>query len=148
VVFGHFDSLTDQVQAGELVPLLQVTLADDSGVQAPKLGGPEGAARQRAAWSGLSPDAADDAAAELSAIVGAGRLVVAPKGLPEPLAACLDATLAQILRSDELSAAAARAQLGIDPLDGAAARREVLAAEGALSRFEPLIRAAVEQARR
>lgn len=147
VVFGHFDSVQDQVQAGELLPLLQLTLAEGSGVEAPKLGGPAGMARQRADRSGRSLAEADDAAAALSAIVGAGRLVVAPKSLPEPLAACLDTTLAQILDSDELAAAAARAQLGIAPLDGAAARREVLAAEAALPRFEPLIRAAVEQAR-
>ncbi|MDX1381898.1 MAG: hypothetical protein R3233_12290, partial [Xanthomonadales bacterium] len=147
VVFGHFDSVTDQVQAGELVPLLQVTLAQGSGVDAPKLGGPEGAARLRAAQSGRTPEAAVEAAAELSAIVGAGRLVVAPKDLPEALAACLDTTLAQVLGSPEFAAAAERAQLGIEPLDGGAARREVLAAERALPIFEPLIRAAVEQAR-
>jgi len=148
VVFGHFDSVSDQVQAGELLPLLQVTLAQGSGVDAPELGGPEGVARQRAARSGRTPEAAVKAAAELSAIVGAGRLVVAPRDLPAALATCLDATLAQVLSSRELAAAAERAQLGVEPLDGAAARRELLAAEDALPRFEPLIRAAVEQARR
>jgi len=148
VVFGHFDSLLDQVQAGELLPLLQLTLAEGSGVEAPQLGGAEGAARQRAAQSGRTPAQAEDEAAALSAVVGAGRLVVAPRELSEPLAACLDASLAQVLGNTEVAAAARRAQLGIEPLDGAEALREVLAAKHALPRFEPLIRAAVEQAKR
>jgi hypothetical protein len=63
------------------------------------------------------------------------------------LAACLDTSLSRILASAELRAAAERAQLGIEPRNGREAQAEVLDGARALARFEPLIRAAVEQAR-
>jgi hypothetical protein len=148
VVFGHFDSVESQVEAGELLPLLQLTTATGSGVDVPRLAGPGGEARRRAAVTGHSPDEAAGAAEALAAIVGAGRLVVGPPALASPLAACLEASLWQVLTSVELAAAAERAQLGIDPQDADAARRQVLEAEAALPRFERLVQAAVEQARR
>lgn len=147
VVVGHLDSVQGQVQAGELLPLLQLTTAPGSGLEAPRLAGPDGLARQRAAAAGRPADQAVEDADALAALVGAGRLVVAPPGLAEPLAGCLDAILGETLGSAELSAAAQRARLGIDPLDGSAARDEVLKGAQALARFEPLVRAAVERAR-
>jgi tripartite-type tricarboxylate transporter receptor subunit TctC len=148
VVFGHFDSVESQVEAGELLPLLQLTTASGSGVDVPRLAGAEGEAARRAIAMGRNPEEAATAAAALAAVVGAGRLVVGPPALPEPLAACLESALWRVLTGEELAAAARRAQLGIDPLDAAAARRQVLEAEAALPRFEPLVQAAVEQARR
>lgn len=151
VVFGHLDSVQSQVEAGELVPLLQLTTAPmngtGSGIDAPRLAGADGQARQHAIRTGRSPGEAEAAAGALAAIVGAGRLVVAPPALPGPLAACLEASLARVLASPEFAVAANRAQLGIDSRDGATARAEVLEAEAALPRFEKVIRAAVEQAR-
>jgi tripartite-type tricarboxylate transporter receptor subunit TctC len=148
VVFGHFDSVESQVEAGELLPLLQLTTASGSGVDVPRLAGAEGEAARRAVELGRSPEEAAAAAAALAAVVGAGRLVVGPPALPEPLAACLESALWRVMTGEELAAAARRAQLGIDPLDAAAARLQVLEAEAALPRFEPLVQAAVEQARR
>ena len=148
IVFGHFDSVQGQVDAGELVPLLQLTTVPGRRVDVTRLAGPDGAARRYAAAAGRSPDEAADGAAALAAIVGAGRLVVGPRALPEPLANCFESALARVLSSTELALAAERAQLSIDPLDGATARLQVLEAEAEIPRFEALIRAAVEQARR
>ena len=147
IVVGHYDSVHSQVQAGELVPLLQLTGGGSSALAVPRLASPDGLARQRATFAGRSPEQAAEDAAALAALVGAGRLVVAPPGLPGPLAACLDAAFGKILGSAEFKAAAERARLGVDPLDGRAARTEVLAAAQALTRFETLVRAAVERAR-
>jgi tripartite-type tricarboxylate transporter receptor subunit TctC len=152
VVFGHFDSVQGQVAAGELVPLLQLTTPPSKGVgsdvEAPLLARPDGLALRYAAVTGRTPEAAGRVAADLAAIVGAGRLVVAPRSLPESLTACLERTLAAVLASTELMVAAERAKLGIDPRDGEAARLDVLRAERAVQHFEPLIRAAVERTRR
>jgi hypothetical protein len=155
VVVAHFDFVQGPVRDGELVPLLQLTSApaDDAEsaspgtLDAPRLAGPDGLARQRAAATGRSPEQAAEEAAALAALVGAGRLAVAPPGLPPGLAACLDKTLDSILGSAELRTAAERAQLGIEPRNGDQALAEVLAGARALARFEPVIRAAVEQAR-
>jgi tripartite-type tricarboxylate transporter receptor subunit TctC len=155
VVVAHLDSVQGQVRDGELVPLLQLTTVPASAVpgsaastlDVPRLAGPDGLARQRATATGRAPEQAEEEAAALAALVGAGRLAVAPSGLPQALAACLDATLGAILASTELRAAAERAQLGIAPLNGRAAQVEVLEGAHALARFDTLIRAAVEQAR-
>jgi hypothetical protein len=144
---GHYDSVHGQVKAGELVPLLQLTDGGGNALVAPRLAGPDGLARQRATLTGRSAEQAAEDAAALAALVGAGRLAVAPPGLPAPLAACLDAALGQILGSTGFKAAAERARLGVDPLGGRAARADVLAAAQALARFETLVRTAVERAR-
>jgi tripartite-type tricarboxylate transporter receptor subunit TctC len=147
VVVGHLDSLQGQVQAGELLPLLQLTDSAASGATAPRLAGADGLARQRAAATGRDPEQAVEESAALAALVGAGRLVVAPAGLPEELAGCLDAVFLRVLGSAEFAAAARRARLGVEPLDAGAARAQLADAVRALARFEPLVRAAIEQAR-
>jgi tripartite-type tricarboxylate transporter receptor subunit TctC len=151
VVASHFDSVQGPMRDGELVPLLQLTSAPingaGSGLEVPRLAGPGGVARPRAAATGRSPEQAAEEADALAALVGAGRLVVAPRGLPPALAACLDTGLGVVLGSAGLRAAAERAQLGIEPRNGREAQAEVLDGARALARFERLIRAAVEQAR-
>ena len=66
-------------------------------------------------------------ASDLAAVIGAGRLVVAPARLPEPIASCLETALGEVLQSDDLLQAADRARLGIDYQDSAAAHRGLLA---------------------
>jgi len=155
IVVATFDSVQGPVRDGELVPLLQLTgvpavdaeNAAPGTLDAPRLAGPDGLALQRAAATGRSPEQAAEEAAALAALVGAGRLAVAPPGLPPELAACLDETLGTILGSAELRTAAERAQLGIQPRTGREALAEVLEGARALARFDSLVQAAVERAR-
>jgi hypothetical protein len=127
---------------GELVPLLQLTSAlingAGSGLEVPRLAGPDGVARQRAAATGRSPEQAVEEADALAALVGAGRLVVAPRGLPPALAACLDTSLGVVLESAELQAAAERAQLGSNRGTAAKRRRKCWTGRG-LARFDALV---------
>jgi tripartite-type tricarboxylate transporter receptor subunit TctC len=151
IVVATFDSVQGPVRDGELVPLLQLTSGLMSGagsnLEVPRLAGPDGLARQRAAVTGRSPEQAAEEAAALAALVGAGRLVVAPSGLPHALAACLDSSLGEILASAELRAAAERAQLGIEPRNGRQALAEVREGARALARFDTVVRTVVERAR-
>jgi len=147
IFLGNFDSVSGQVQAGELIPLLQLTAPAQNSVHVPDLGGPTGIASQRASATGRTPAQAAQLADELAAIVGAGRLVVAPPALPPRLAACLQDTLGQILQSAELVVAARQAKLDIDYQDSAAAYRGLLAGSSAVEQFHDLIKAAIEQAR-
>lgn len=144
---GSFDSFSSQVHAGELIPLLQLTVPADSKLDVPQLGGPEGIASQRAVATGRTPAQAEQLASDLAAIMGAGRLVVAPLSLPSQLAACLEGALGQVLQSAELVAAAQRAQLGIDYQDSASAHRGLQAGARGVEQFHDLIQAAIEQAR-
>lgn len=148
IVIHSVDSARRYVAAGELIPLLQITGPTngyDLGI--PVLGGPDGVARQRAAATGRTAEQAVREAKALADIIGSGRLVVAPSGLPEPLAACLGSALIDALRSDELLAAARRAALNIAPADRNTARKDLLAAARQLAEFQPLLAAAIEQLR-
>ena len=147
IFVGNFDSVSSQVQAGELIPLLQLTVPPHNALDVPQLGGPEGSASQRAVATGRTPAQAEQLANDLAAIVGAGRLVVAPLALPPRLAACLEDSLGKILQSAELVAAAQRAQLDIDYQDSAASYQGLLAGSRGVEQFHDLIQAAIEQAR-
>lgn len=147
IVLGHFDSVQGQVQAGELIPLLQLTDLAVSGLDVPRLGGPEGIASQRAPLTGRTPQEAEQLAADLAAVVGAGRLAAGPPGLPGQISACLGTTLGAILQSEAFLLAAEQARLTIEYKSGAAAYRDLLAGARGMEQFHDLIRAAVEQAR-
>jgi tripartite-type tricarboxylate transporter receptor subunit TctC len=147
IFVGSFDSMSTEVEAGELVALLQLTESAQDGLEVPVLGGPDGLASQRAMATGRTPLQAEQLASDLVAVVGAGRLVVAPPELPAGLAACLEGALAQAFRSEELVAAAHRARLGIDYQDSATAHRSLLAAQLGMDKFHDLIQDAIERAR-
>ena len=147
IILGNFDSLQGQVQAGELIPLLQLTALLDGELDIPQLGGPEGLARHRAGVTGRTPQQAEQAAGDLAVIVGAGRLVVAPKGLPVSLSDCLDTELGEILQSAELSQAADRAQLSIQYQNGATAHQSLMAGARGIDQVRGLISDAIRQAR-
>jgi len=147
IMLASLDTVIGQVQSGELIPLLQLTASAQSGLDIPQLGGPEGFASQRAVATGRTPAQAEQWANDLATIMSAGRLVVAPAQLPHQIATCLENSLRQILQSDELVAAAQRAQLGIDYQDSAAAYQGLLAGSRGVEQFHDLIQAAIEQAR-
>lgn len=147
VTVGNFDSMSGQVRAGEMIPLLQLTESIDSGLDIPRLGGPDGMARQRAEAGGRTPQQAEQAANDLAVIVGAGRLVVAPRKLPAELSACLGAALGEVLQSADFLQAARRAQLSIQYQDSSTAYQGLVAGERSLGQFRDLISAATRQVR-
>lgn len=147
IVVGNFDSLSGQVRAGELIPLLQLTASMDGELDITQLGGPEGEASRRAAATGRTPQQAEQAASDLAAIVGAGRLVVAPPDLPASLSGCLETVLGEILQGAELLQAAGRAQLSIQYQNSATAAQGLVTAARGVDQFRDLINAAIEQAR-
>lgn len=147
IVVSHYDSVRGQVRAGELVPLLQISSAEQSLPGVPLLGGPDGLAAQRATATGRSAEDAREAADELADIIGAGRIVVGPAGLPEQLAVCLERELGEVLASPGLQAAAVRAGLSLEPAGSAAARVGLESGARSAERFRGLVRAAVAQTR-
>jgi tripartite-type tricarboxylate transporter receptor subunit TctC len=156
IVLHHFDSARRYVDAGELIPLLQLTepyngtqgkSSDMSLAGVPVLAGSAGLARQRATTTGRTPDQAEREASALASIIGAGRLIVAPPGLPEPLAACLSSVLGEVLNSTDLLTAADRVHLSIAFADRETAYNDLLTGAGEMSKFAPLVRATIEQVR-
>lgn len=147
----NLDSTRPFIADGTLRPLLQVTgtLADRDPLLAgvPVLGGEAGIAQSRAALAGKSRAQALTRADSLAALVDAGRLVVAPRALPDNLRRCLETAVANVLRGPELQAAAARAKLRIEPASAADARADVAAAAAAMAEFAPLVKATMQRAR-
>lgn len=145
IVVLNYDSSRRYLNSGELIPLLQVTgvPVNHHGI----LPGLSDLARLRAESTGRTPEQAELESDALNRVISAGRIVVAPHGLPEPLAACLGDVLMDVLQSHGFRMAARRAELSIAPLDRASARRSIETAAREIVRFDPLLRAALEQVR-
>ena len=128
LVSFDFEAIRGLIGSGELRPLLQIADrpvdSHASLANVPVLGGPEG-------WMVRHPRQDVEAAAldrqttALIEVISAGRLVVAPPGLDDALASCLDRTLNETLMSTELRAVATRA---LDVATGQEAREGVVVA--------------------
>lgn len=149
VLVQSLDSTRRYVDSGELRLLLALGDTDVPSMRAvPLLGGTNGVASRRAAATGRSPERAIADARALSAVLDAGRLLVAPRNLPEATRRCLESGIATVLASDDLKSASGRAGLTFEPLVGTAAEYPVRNARSALVRFAPAVGRAMEQARR
>ena len=146
-----FQSLLPQIESGDLRPLLQLGDRPISGHPAlsnvPLLGGSDGWAVGRAQASGRSPQAAEDDAAGLAALVAAGRLIVAPRGLEVEVLRCLDRAIGDILTDPRFATAMTRARRPLDTATREGAARDFAKASRQSARFMPLIREAVRTLR-
>jgi tripartite-type tricarboxylate transporter receptor subunit TctC len=156
LIVQNLDSTRSFIEDGTVRPLLQVTGAQAGGEPGthdpilagiPVLGGETGVAQQRARLAGRSREQAKKRADSFGALVDAGRLVVAPRALPDHLRRCLEAAVGVVLRSPGLKAAADRAKLRIEPAGAADARADIRAAAEAMADFAPVVRAAMQRAR-
>ena len=153
IIIQNLDSVRRFVDTGELVPLLQISgpatarQALQLSHQVPSLGEPGGLVQRGPAIPGAATMDAEQAAAALSVIISAGRLIVAPVGLAESTKTCLQATVLSVLQSVELQNAADQAGLTIQAADATKAREDLLTSKHLLSDFAVLVRSAIEQAR-
>lgn len=144
LIIQNFDSVSRFVESGELLPLLQIS-GKDSGH--PILGGEQGMAARLAIKRGTDPGLAKQQADGLSSVMAAGRIIVAPARLPVEMQRCISKALAETLSSPELQQAAALARLSLAPTGARETLADLRAGDEQLSGFEPLVRAAMEQAR-
>lgn len=151
VVCFNFDSILDQIEAGDLRLLMQVSTerisshASLEGV--PLLCGEEGLAARRAAELGRDVKAATAAAEDLARLVGAGRVVVAPPNLDDSVFQCLAEALHQTLTGPAFQAAAVQAHRTLDVARADVARADVEAAMTRAIKFTPIVRAAIKKVR-
>ncbi len=146
-----FESLRDRIEGGDLIPILQISASGNSDHPAlrgiPRLGGPNGLAAQSARERGMDPERAIAQATALSRIFEAGRLVVAPPGLPPSLGSCLSSRLEEAVSDSAFVAAASRARRALAferPAIGAA---DLAATEEARQSLAPVLRRHAEIAR-
>jgi hypothetical protein len=148
LVSFDFETIRSLVEDGDLRPLLQVTASPVSAHAAlagvPCLGGRDGLIGARAGDTALDDDAAGDIASSLFAVMGSGRLVVAPAAIERDLFTCLAGTLHGVLSSRELQSAARR------PLDVASADIAMADAQSAAAcapRLLPILAEAMRRVR-
>lgn len=141
VIVQTADSVHAFVRSGELVPLLSLTdEAPDAATSVPGLAD--------FARADAGPESQMAAVSALAAMLQAGRVVMAPPGLAEDLAACLSETVIAILTSEDLRARAREAGLGLEPAGGAEARAGIRWSAEAIKPFVPLVVAAIDHASR
>jgi hypothetical protein len=146
MIAGNFESLLQWIDSGDLRPILQISderISPHRSLEAvPTLGGERGWAELRAARRGRSADDARADATALAALLTGARLVVAPLGLDESLATCLQRALSTTLADERLGDLAAKAGLALRPGAADEARAAAVAAADAMQRFAPTMREA------
>jgi len=152
LVSVNFDSIRDRIESGDLRPLLQISAAPiaehPSLAGVPLLGGETGLAARTATRSGGNASAAVTDAAAVEGILAPGRLIVAPRGLPAAVFACLEEGLHAAAADPEFVKVASKAERAVEFARAAATVEELRGVEQHASRFLPIIRQAVEKARR
>jgi tripartite-type tricarboxylate transporter receptor subunit TctC len=146
-----FESILDRIEAGDLRPILQISVepiaAHPSLRNVPLLGGQDGLAARRAAALGRNAARIAAQARALCEMTGAGRLIVGPKGLDPALAGCLRETLRAVVSDPTFQATAGAAQRSLDYAPGDEAEASIAAAAGEASSFIPILRRSIEKLR-
>ena len=87
---------------------------------------------------------ANNIAYAVVSVIGGGRIVVAPPGLPGDIRACLERAMARVLTGAELRASSRRA---LDPADAESARADVEHAARLAPGLVPAVRVALARLR-
>ncbi|MHB8836524.1 MAG: type 2 periplasmic-binding domain-containing protein [Candidatus Methylomirabilia bacterium] len=149
LVSVNFDSIRDRIESGDLRPLLQISAAPiaqhPSLAGVPLLGGEAGLAASRS--GGNAREAAADAA-DVEGILAPGRLIVAPRGLPAAVFACLEQGLHAAASDPEFVKVASKAERDVSSARAGDTVAELRGVGQHAARFLPIIRRAVEKARR
>ena len=146
-----FESILDQIEKGDVRPLLQMTgeriSPHPSLTDVPLLGGDKGLAVRQAKERGGDAKKVAAEAKALSALIGAGRLIAAPPGLQRDLSTCMENSLHETLTQPEFLAAAAKANRSLDIARGETARNDLMAVTRGMEKFGHVIKEAIRKIR-
>jgi tripartite-type tricarboxylate transporter receptor subunit TctC len=148
-------STLSSIQARRLVPILQlgrrrstlVPVLDD----VPQLGGEDGLAVRRPELFSPSPQSGTGSvrarADQLVTFTSLGRLVVAPRGVPDRLRSCLETAVSSVLEDPGFRASASAANRPLDVASAADVRGELAEASAAFTGLLPAVERAARKAR-
>ncbi len=146
-----FESALDRIENGDLKVILQISdspISDHPSLRnVPLLGGPAGMAARRAIKHGEAPEQTIRQARALESLIGAGRLVVGPPGLPEDIFECLEAGLYNTLTSTPFRNQAAKARRTLDVARAEEARRVLAEAASSAGAFSGILRQTIDRMR-
>jgi len=148
-------STLSSIQAGRFVPLLQMGRRPSRLIPAlegvPHLGGDDGLAARRPELFHPSGDAgvgtARARADQLGTFTSLGRLVVAPRGMPDGLRECLETAVSSVLEHPDFRASASATNRPLDVASAADVREELTEASAALTGLLPAVERAARRAR-
>ena len=144
IISYSFESILRHIESGDVRPLLQISDEPISShpvlKDIPLLGGGDGLAARRAAALGRDVQSAQLDVSTLSAIIGVGRLIVAPKGLDPSMAGCLEEALGKALADPDLQRAAAKAKRSFDVGSAAMVQADLDRVAQRAERFSPIIK--------
>jgi len=148
---ASFETLLDGIEAGDLVPLLQLSAGPISDHPAlagvPTLAGSGGLAETRAPATGRSAEAAGREAAALAGIIDVGAIVVAPAGLDPALAGCLEDRIMTAAADPAFVAAVRAADRSLDLSSGAEVTLVLRDAVSTAAAFKPVLEEALRRVR-
>ncbi len=151
LVASKYESILDNIKAGDLRPLLQISTDQISphpslkGV--PLLGGDKGLAARRAADLGKDVEEVKEDANALADLIGGGRVIAAPLGLEEGLFRCLEQMLYKTLTDPAFEEAAAAASRSLDVAPSSVAHSQIQATAKRVGKFLPIVQEAIRKIR-
>lgn len=152
VVSHNFESTRKQIKKGELFPLLQLSderLSKDAFLENISwLGGAQGIAIARAQANDRDVASVQADAGAVLALLGLGRLIVAPAGVDAKITHCLRMVLLQSLADTELQAQLQKRGRSFDPATAEQVAKEIQQVSARAARLQPVIAAAVASVRR
>lgn len=146
-----YETLAPPIMQGELRSLLQISdqpIGDGPifrGV--PLLGGDQGLAARLARQRGADPKPVIRDATALADLIGEGRLIAGPPGMPDELRGYVEEVLAKICADSAFLATAARAGRSVEFAKGAAVRATLRASVNDAKRFVPIVMKATHDVR-
>jgi tripartite-type tricarboxylate transporter receptor subunit TctC len=151
LVAYSFESIFGRIEAGDLRPLVQISverIAPHPSLEGvPLLGGAKGLATLRASELGRDVEKARANARTLAGLIGAGRLVAAPIGLADDLFRCMEHGLYEVLTDQAFKDKAAAARRSLEPARAASARDDIQTAAHSTKEFISIIQEAIKKVR-
>ncbi len=151
LVSHSWETVAGRVRSGDLRPILQISgspVSPDSLLHSiPLLGGADGIAADRARQLGTGTESARQEAAALEKLLGGGRIIAGPAGMPQGLEKCLEETLLKTLSRADLRTAARTQGKPLEVAGAHQARRDLEAAARIASRHLALIRREIAKIR-
>jgi tripartite-type tricarboxylate transporter receptor subunit TctC len=151
IVAQSHETLAPPITQGELRSLLQISdepIGDAPMFRGvPVLGGDQGVAARLARKRGADPKTAIRDSTALANLIGEGRLIAGPPGLPAELRGYLEEVLARICASAAFLSAAARAGRSVEYASGESVRATLRGSAADAKRFVPVVLKATQEAR-
>lgn len=151
IVAQSYETLAPPITQGELRSLLQISdepIGDPPMFRGvPVMGGEQGVAARLARKRGADPRPAIRDSTALANLIGEGRLIAGPPGLPAGLRGYLEKVLAKICANSAFLAAAARAGRSVEYAPGDAVRATLRASVNDAKRFLPIVMKAAREVR-